>query len=73
MSSNQIQPQNQVKDSVYLKIWRTEQQHVRTRWTVVTFFLSISFGSPSCRGTGEKTEKEMGLAVQEMRSQQLTI
>jgi len=43
MSSNQVQPQTQVKDNVYLKIWQTEQQHVRTRWTVVTFFLSISF------------------------------
>lgn len=43
MNSNQMQPQTQVKDSVYLKIWQTEQQHVRTRWTVVTFFLSISF------------------------------
>ncbi len=43
MSSSQMQPQTQVKDSVYLKIWQTEQQHMRTRWTVVTFFLSISF------------------------------
>lgn len=43
MSSSQLQQQTQVKDSVYLKIWQTEQQHMRTRWTVVTFFLSISF------------------------------
>src|SRR5260221_8724469 len=43
MSSSQMQPQTQVKDSVYLKVWQTEQQHVRTRWIVVTFFLSISF------------------------------
>lgn len=38
-----MQPLNQIKDSVYLKIWQTEQEHVRTRWTVVTFFLSVSF------------------------------
>lgn len=45
MSGDQLQPQTQVKirDNVYLKIWQTEQEHVRTRWTVVTFFLSISF------------------------------
>jgi hypothetical protein len=43
VSSNQTQTQTQVKDGVYLKIWQTEQAHMRTRWTVVTFFLSISF------------------------------
>ena len=43
MKSDQIQSQPQIKDGVYLKIWQTEQEHVRTRWTVVTFFLSISF------------------------------
>ncbi len=43
MDINQIQPQDQVKDETYLKIWQTEQDHVRTRWTVVTFFISISF------------------------------
>jgi len=30
-------------DDVYLQIWQTEQDHVRTRWTVITFFLSVSF------------------------------
>ena len=43
MSSNQIQSKAQVDDDTYLKIWQTEQEHQRTRWTVVTFFMSISF------------------------------
>lgn len=41
--SSQMQQQAQVKDGVYLKIWQIEQAHQRTRWTVVTFFMSISF------------------------------
>ena len=43
MSSEQAHTQTQVEDGLYLKIWQTEQEHSRTRWTVVTFFLSISF------------------------------
>jgi protein-S-isoprenylcysteine O-methyltransferase Ste14 len=30
-------------DNAYLEIWKIEQDHSRTRWTVTTFFLSISF------------------------------
>jgi hypothetical protein len=30
-------------DDTYLQIWKIEQEHSRTRWTVTTFFLSISF------------------------------
>ena len=30
-------------DDAYLEIWKIEQEHSRTRWTVTTFFLSISF------------------------------
>lgn len=30
-------------DNTYLEIWKIEQDHSRTRWTVTTFFLSISF------------------------------
>ncbi len=43
MKSDYIQSQPQIKDSTYLKIWQIEQAHQRTRWTVVTFFMSISF------------------------------
>ena len=43
MSSDQIQSQTKIDNVTYLKIWQTEQEHQRTRWTVVTFFLSISF------------------------------
>ncbi|NER82518.1 MAG: hypothetical protein F6K42_23750 [Leptolyngbya sp. SIO1D8] len=31
------------KNDLYMKIWEAEQKHVNTRWTVTTFFLSISF------------------------------
>ena|SRR5579859_293634 len=30
-------------DEQYLKIWEIEQEHMRTRWTITTFFFSISF------------------------------
>lgn len=35
------EPEN--KDNLYIKIWEVEQRHVTTRWTVSTFFFSISF------------------------------
>lgn len=35
------EPEN--KDDLYIKIWEVEQRHVTTRWTVSTFFFSISF------------------------------
>ncbi|MBC8506320.1 MAG: hypothetical protein ISR58_13210 [Anaerolineales bacterium] len=31
------------KDDLYIKVWEMEQRHVTTRWTVSTFFFSISF------------------------------
>ena len=43
MGAGQIQRQILDDDDVYLQIWQTEQDHVRTRWTVITFFLSVSF------------------------------
>lgn len=30
-------------DETYLKIWEIEQNSTNTRWTVLTFFLSVSF------------------------------
>ncbi|OQA18868.1 MAG: hypothetical protein BWY63_01910 [Chloroflexi bacterium ADurb.Bin360] len=30
-------------ESTYMAIWEIEQEHSRTRWTVTTFFLSVSF------------------------------
>jgi hypothetical protein len=30
-------------DDAYFQIWKIEQDHSRIRWTVTTFFLSISF------------------------------
>jgi cell division protein FtsB len=34
---------NKSYDNAYLEIWKVEQEHTRTRWTVTTFFLSVSF------------------------------
>lgn len=31
------------RDNAYLEIWKVEQEHTRTRWTVTTFFFSVSF------------------------------
>ncbi len=31
-------------DEVYLEIWKIEQENGKTRWTVTSFFLSVSFG-----------------------------
>jgi len=43
MSSDQIQSQSKVEDDTYLTIWRADHEFTRTRWTVATFFLGISF------------------------------
>jgi len=43
MSSDQFESQTTGEDDAYLKIWAVEQEHVRTRWTVATFFMSVSF------------------------------
>lgn len=43
MSSNQTQSESQVENEIYMKIWQADQEHVRTRWTVTTFFMSVSF------------------------------
>ena len=42
MKSNYKYLSNQY-DSMYIEIWKIEQGFIRTRWTVVTFFLSVSF------------------------------
>lgn len=34
---------SKTQDNTYLEIWKIEQDHSRTRWTVTTFFLSVSF------------------------------
>jgi hypothetical protein len=40
---SQIQDETRIDNNVYMQIWRTDQEHTRTRWTVATFFMSISF------------------------------
>jgi uncharacterized membrane protein len=32
-----------VNDDNYLRIWDIEQKHTNTRWTLMTFYLSVSF------------------------------
>jgi len=43
MSSDQVQSETQAENDAYLKIWQADQEHIRTRWTVTTFFMSVSF------------------------------
>jgi hypothetical protein len=30
-------------NETYLEIWKTEQEHKRSKWSIVTFFMSVSF------------------------------
>jgi len=43
MEANQNQLQTEVKNDDYLTVWQIEQEHVRARWTIATFFIGISF------------------------------
>jgi hypothetical protein len=36
-------PKEELLDDQYLTIWQGEQNYLRTRWSVSTFFMSISF------------------------------
>jgi len=37
---NQARP---VNDDLYLRVWELEQNHTSSRWTITTFFMSVSF------------------------------
>ena len=43
MSNNHPQLQSKEENETYLKVWQTEQDFNRTSWTIVTFFMSVSF------------------------------
>src|SRR5947209_11386600 len=43
MSINQPPTSTSTDDDIYVKIMQAEQEHTRTRWTVATFFMSVSF------------------------------
>ena len=46
MAINQTQnatPAGKSPEDTYMEVWKIEQDHTRTRWTVATFFFSISF------------------------------
>lgn len=40
---SQEQTETKVDNKAYFQIWLAEKEHTRTRWTNVTFFMSISF------------------------------
>lgn len=40
---SEILPKEELLDDQYLTIWQGEQNYLRTRWSVSTFFMSISF------------------------------
>ncbi|WP_220205220.1 hypothetical protein [Reticulibacter mediterranei] len=43
MEMEQPQQQPVVDDDTYIKIWLADQDFVKTRWTITTFFMSVSF------------------------------
>ena len=43
MDTTQTQMQTPIENADYLKIWEVEQENMRTRWTIVTYFITISF------------------------------
>lgn len=43
MESDQMQSQNKEGNEIYMKIWLAEQDFTKTRWTITTFFMSVSF------------------------------
>jgi len=42
MKSGQIHKPS-IDDHAYLEIWKADQEFIKTRWTIVTFFMSVSF------------------------------
>ncbi len=36
-------PKEKSGESIYMAMWKIEQEHSRTRWTIATFFFSVSF------------------------------
>ena len=51
------------KDDLYFKIWEVEQRHVNTRWTVSTFFFSISFAIFGFSIQAEKSPLPLSITV----------
>lgn len=42
MKSGQIQKPS-IDDQAYLEIWKADQEFIKTRWSIVTFFMGGSF------------------------------
>ena len=51
------------QDDTYLAIWKSEQEHVRHRWTVATFFISISFAIFGFSLQNQATQATLTLAL----------
>src|SRR5258708_2360979 len=43
MDSDQSESPTKFDDDAYLKIWQVDQEHSKSRWTLTTFFMSVSF------------------------------
>src|SRR5437868_2053384 len=43
MSSTPPPAPDKIDNDTYLRLWQLEQEHGRTRWTIATFFMGISF------------------------------
>jgi hypothetical protein len=41
---DQLEPLSKTREDTYWKLWETDLEHMKIRWTVWTFFISISFG-----------------------------
>jgi len=56
-------------ETTYFEIWKIEQDHSRTRWTVTTFFLSVSFAilGVSFQSQGNQTSTILGVSLPDVQ------
>ena len=43
MDNKTMQTQTQIDHEIYMKVWDGDQAYQRYRWTIVTFFIGVSF------------------------------
>lgn len=53
------------EETIYIEIWKIEQNHSRTRWIVTTFFLSVSFAilGISFQSQGNQISNILGVSL----------
>jgi cell division protein FtsB len=56
-------------ETTYFEIWKIEQDHSRTRWTVTTFFLSVSFAilGVSFQSQGNQASTILGISLPDVQ------